>query len=321
MTDDMINDLVSGAASAQDADFGSLAIYAALKAATEDRIHMQDNLIDDRPDGPGAPPDRPYIAPPGREPQRFPRRLLVAAAALAFVATGVAGVVFSTNDTPRENDKTTSTTVPEGTIEERIVAAYRAAYAERIEHRTLTYTDKGVSHESWRDDGTGLQRFRSTGGGEGSLKGKPRSDEGPLRTDDGRDPSGIRRIDHCFTEYADDPTAASSIKSGTAVDEMQTALEEGRLVVEGERELDGRDTIRLRYDGAEPREGYLWLDATTLLPFRAEGQEDSDGAFVQTVEFLPRSAENLELLVPPVPAGYTKVDQIHDPDAGDAAGC
>lgn len=321
MTDDMINDLVSGTAKAHDADFGSLAIYAALKAATEDRIHMPDDLIDTRPDGSGAPPARPYIAPPDRGTPRPQRRLLLAVAAIALVAAGIAGAVFATDDdTPRETDKATSTTVPEATIEERIVAAYRAAYADNVEHRTFTYADKGVTYETWTDDRTGLRRFRTEGGGEGSLKGKPSSDEGPLRTDD-TSTSGVRRIDHCFREYTDDPTASSGVPSGTEVDEMQRALDEGRLVVEGERELDGRATIRLRYDGAEPREGYVWLDATTLLPFRAEGQEDSDGAFVETTELLPRSAENLETLVPPVPAGYTKVDQLRDPDAGAVAGC
>ena len=321
MTDDVINDLVAGAASAQDADFGSLAIYAALKAATEDRIHMPDDLIDTRPDGPGAPPHRPYIAPQDQEAPRFPRRLLMAVAAAAFVATGVAGVVFATSDdTPREIEKTTTTTVPQGTLEDRIIAANRDAHADSIVHRTVTYTDKGVTYETWSDDSTGLRRFRATGGEDGSLQGKPMSDEGPLRTD-GTNPSGARRVDHCFAEYADEPTATSGVPSGSAVDEMQQALDEGRLVVEGARELEGRDTIRLRYDGAEPREGTVWLDATTLLPYRSEGQEDSDGAFVETTEFLPRSAENLEVLVPPVPAAYEKVDQLRAPEATAGAGC
>jgi hypothetical protein len=325
MTDDMINDLVSGAAKAQDADFGSLAIYAALKAATEDRINMPDNLVDTRPDGSGAPPDRPYIAPEHRESPRLPRRLLVAAAVVAFVATGAAGVVLSRDDdTPRELDETTTTSEPQGPLEDRIVAANRDAYANRIVHRTLTYTEPMVAtepastHESWTDDRTGAFRFRSAALEEG--RDGPALDTGPV-TFDGGDPVGTRTVDHCVSAYADDLSKQGDLPPNSSADDLEARLAEGRLVVEATEEFRGRDAIRLRIAPPDPRDGFIWLDAATLLPFWSEGQADSDGAFTEAFEFLPRSAESLDLLVPPVPAGYAEVENLPDRGVKLAADC
>jgi len=321
MTDDTINDLVSATARAHDADFGSLAIYAALKAATEDRIHVPDNLIDDRPDAAGPPPDRPYIAGRHREPPRVPRRLLAAAAVVAFVATGAAGVLLSRDDDrPRELEKTTTTTtVPEGPLEDRIIAANRDAYADSIVHQTLTYTDPGSpgepdsTHESWLDDRASVSRWRSVAleEGEDPRQQGPALDTGPV-TFDGSDSAGTRTVDHCVSEYSDDVAEpGTKAPPDTSADYFEERLVEGRLVVDATVEFKGRDAIRLRIEPPDPRSGYVWLDATTLLPFWSEGSADSDGDFTEAFEFLPRS-ENLDLLVPPVPAGYTKVDKVPD---------
>jgi hypothetical protein len=321
MTDDTIDDLVSGAAKAHDADFGSLAIYAALKAATEDRIHMTDNLIDDRPDVSEAPPDRPYIDRRRRHvPPPIQRRFLAAVAAVAFIATCAAGVALSRDDDePREPDKANTTTVPEGVLEERIIAANREAYANSIVHRTLTYENSvspeepDSTHDSWTDDRTGASRWRSSGMEEG-FEPRPELvalDLGPV-TYDGVDPVGIRTVDSCSSEYSDDLSAPSHGAPNALADFMVESLEDGGLVVDGTEVFRGRDAIRLRIAQPDPRSGFIWLDATTLLPFWSEGSADSDGDFTEAFVFLPRSEENIDLLVPPVPAGFTKVAKVPD---------
>jgi hypothetical protein len=319
MTDDKINDLVSAAAKAHDADFGSLAIYAALKAATEDRIHTSDDLIDDGPDASGPPPERAYIGPRRRDIPRLPRRFLAAVAAIAFIATCAAGVALSQDDTPRELDEATTTTVSPETLKEQIIAASRVAYSDSIVHRRLTYTDPLAPmqpdsvHDSWNDDSTRANRYRSATleEGEDPRQEGPALDHG-LVTFDGIDAVGTRTVDHCFSEFADGPSEPSDLPRETSTDYLEEDLEAGRLVVDGREVFKGRDAIRLRIAPPDPRDGFVWLDATTLLPFWSEGRADSDGAFTEAFEFLPRSDKNFDLLVPPVPAGYTKVDTIPD---------
>jgi hypothetical protein len=159
-----------------------------------------------------------------------------------------------------------------------------------------------------------------TGGG---LEGEPSMEHGPL-TYDGTEPTGERRINYCFSEYVDDPGAMATIEPDARADELQRDLETGRAVVRGREERDGREAIRLNYP-EDPSSfsfsGSIWLDGTTLLPFLREGTDAIDGELTESYEFLDRSAKNLDLLVPPVPDGFTKVETLHDEDAGVAAGC
>jgi hypothetical protein len=60
-----------------------------------------------------------------------------------------------------------------------------------------------------------------------------------------------------------------------------------------------------------------YIDPATNLPVREGGQ---DGA-TTSVEFLPRSAESLALLVPPIPEGYTQVDTPALDDERHSLGC
>jgi hypothetical protein len=78
----------------------------------------------------------------------------------------------------------------------------------------------------------------------------------------------------------------------------------------------------------------VYVDPATDLPVRIEDQNvsasiDTDGVLTTRPEgpstntyldYLPRTPGNLELLVPPVPAGYAQVDQLAL-DEVRAAGC
>jgi hypothetical protein len=74
-------------------------------------------------------------------------------------------------------------------------------------------------------------------------------------------------------------------------------LETGDIVVDGTEQRDGQELIRLRNHDSS----YVYLvDPETYLPV----QETASGV-VTTYERLPRTPENLALLSPPVPDGFT----------------
>jgi hypothetical protein len=228
-------------------------------------------------------------------------------------------VVLSQDDTPRKLDKATTTTVSAERLEERIVAAYRRALSRNVMH-TVTVWHGGPTTDLWHDASSGASRFRSTGDGDGSLRGKAARDYGPV-TFDGTDPVGTRTVDHCFSDYVDNVIDPFAIPWGATANDLEDDLTSGRLVVDGLAVLDGRDTIRLSVTAGEFDDGHIWLDDTTLLPLRAEGSFDMEGDYTETYEFLPRSDANLADLVPPVPSGYAKVDQVHLPEETIDADC
>jgi hypothetical protein len=167
----------------------------------------------------------------------------------------------------------------------------------------------------WRDDQTGTWRDLTTGG-NGSLHGKPSLDSGPSGFD-GNTPTGRRSIDHCFSEYSENGLYGPRNNVTEPVG-IKRDFDSGALAVDGNEIVDGREAIRLRYaDG----DGTIWLDAATLLPFRGAGTFDDGGRYTTTVEFLPRTDANRRLLVPPIPAGFTEVDQLRGDGASRDAGC
>jgi hypothetical protein len=254
---------------------------------------------------PGAPPttgQAPHWVTPDGEPTGPP--------------TGDCPLQFPGPDGERTPPDESEAPPADAPLPERIVFAFRVAYLGSIE-RTFTVDSRygGTTDEMWRDDRSGTWRTRTTGG-TGSLAGKPSRDDGPYGFD-GDTPTGRRTVDHCFSEYMESnlygPRNNVTVPVGTARD-----FDSGVLVVEGNETVDGREAIRLRYTD---RDGSIWLDATTLLPFRTSGTFEDGGSYTTTVEFLPRTAENRRLLEPEIPAGYTLVDQPRGDGASQDAGC
>jgi hypothetical protein len=93
-----------------------------------------------------------------------------------------------------------------------------------------------------------------------------------------------------------------------------TALEEARADLEAQVQAD------IDAEAADPalhEGGIIYVDPATNLPVHLGQAGSGEG---KDIEYLPRTAENLALLVPPVPDGYTAVDQLAL-DEVRAAGC
>jgi hypothetical protein len=67
---------------------------------------------------------------------------------------------------------------------------------------------------------------------------------------------------------------------------------------------------------ADPSLGVTWLDPETYRPVLRHGYPGSDAEYTQTFEYLERTEENLALLDPEIPEGYTQIDPADA--AGDA---
>ena len=125
---------------------------------------------------------------------------------------------------------------------------------------------------------------------------------------------------------------------------LRDQLDAGRLEVAGPAVVDGHELLVLRPAVELPaptgtpdddlaaaadalgHQQEVYVDPVTLLPVRLVESSvgvgiDTETGVIDTVpggsattttdiEILARTAENLTLLVPPVPAGYTRVDQL-----------
>lgn len=310
--DRQTDELVAIATNTRDADFGSLAMHAALKAAMEDLIMSTETdrgtghvTTHPRPD----PPERSYLT--GPEPARGRPRWLLAAAAIAAAVLTVSGVLALQARGPLETTTATDPAPPTTSITEdpelldRIVTAYEQGYGNNLVRQTTTYGD-GRVQAATIDDAGGHTAGSMTGADGSGWDGRTVWEWGAAGLDeDGY--TGWVEVDHCDAEYTD---ASREVMPERMIgNDLRDAVESGRLVIEGTEVKDGRDAIRI-VDGTEASsDETLWLDAETLLPFRLEGAsgEGHAGGYLITVEFLPRSDDNLAELVVAVPEGYTYV--------------
>jgi len=169
----------------------------------------------------------------------------------------------------------------------------------------------------------------------------------------------IRQVDHCFGEYEEYDQAAMPGQSEAEF--IGEQLAEGSLVEDGTEVVDGRELIRLvevpmelgprRGEGARRPPGtqttttvavpdpddldpstfeyieHIYLvDAETYRParvigFPGEAPDYSDALYIQTIEYLPRTPENMASLSPPVPDGFELVPNLRGDGArADACG-
>jgi hypothetical protein len=98
--------------------------------------------------------------------------------------------------------------------------------------------------------------------------------------------------------------------------ELQDRIATGELVADGTEVIDGQELIRLRDAAAADlppdfaAEQFVYVDPDTYLPVELRSDMGSPDENIITYEYLPRTAANLELLVSPVPAGYTEVTKL-----------
>jgi hypothetical protein len=158
----------------------------------------------------------------------------------------------------------------------------------------------------------------------------------------------LRQVDYCFSEYTEyDQTA---IPGHIEADRIGEWLDEGMLVEDGTETIDGRELIRLvevpadllPHERGAPMPGettvpteppttvdpasldpdtfeyteHIYLvDAETFRPVRiigypGEAPDYSDASYVATIEYLPRTPENMALLSAPAPDGFELVAQL-----------
>jgi hypothetical protein len=116
----------------------------------------------------------------------------------------------------------------------------------------------------------------------------------------------------CDTSYAEveEPFLPSLLGELNLRDEVAAGI----WVADGTEVVDGRELIRLRLDpdadipSSSGQTAYV--DPDTYLPVEVRGDVGGPDESILRYEYLPRTAANLALLSPPVPAGYTKVDAL-----------
>jgi hypothetical protein len=126
--------------------------------------------------------------------------------------------------------------------------------------------------------------------------------------------SVVRYVQACDETYMDkeEPYQSTSFPEL----EVQEEIAAGHLAVDGTEVIDGQELIRLRdVATAELPEDFavdqfVYVDPDTYLPVQLRSDVGGPDENVATFEYLPRTAANLELLVPPVPAGYTEVSDL-----------
>jgi hypothetical protein len=205
-------------------------------------------------------------------------------------------------------------------LADRVEFAWRVGYLSNVEHTVTTDSRDGSTFdEEWWDDSAGVSRTLNFAQ-SGTLRGGPSGDNGAAGFD-GTTPKGSRTVDYCYSEYTDSTTGPAIIPQ-TMAQGIRDQFDRGVLVEEGHEVVNGRDTIRLsRTNHPSLPPAFLWLDATTLLPVRTSGVRDVGLVYSTTHEFLPRTDETRELIVPPVPEGFTKVERLRGPEASFVAGC
>ena len=289
----------------------------------------------------GAPRLTPAI---DRVHRRRGRRLIVTGVgSVAAAATLV--VALSLRDDPGTGDAPPA----EVDLAARIIAATDEATATMIVHTRLTM---GGEYEAWMDETSGSVRVLTL-----DLSGQPRWDSHPtaVPTDGPSAGEAARSLDYCFRQYAPVEAAIDHEAGTLATEWVQQGLAEGHLVEDGTEVVDGRELIRLvetspfvgTPDGLEGSgsdeapvgfevvEGEatelvpdevttqtgartVWVDPDTYRPARAV---DSATGSTQTYEYLERTPENLALMSPAVPAGFTEVAELPDAVERETAGC
>ena len=281
-----------------------------------------------------------------------------AAVAAAVVASGgdtpetvtSPAATASPTDQPGDTVPPVPTTVPGGGDAEGTPPAPGSPEAELLEgvEAALATAEDMIAHthqdnatygddDMWVDEATGHRRSLQV-----DDAGAPSFDSGltvapdpqapapaaigpdDLPTDPDLPSTTTRTVDYCFREYTEAPEAQLPPRKEAEL--LRDGLADGSLVVDGTEVVGGRELVRLAdrdsLDLAPDLRIVQLVDPETFLPAGAIGYGglEADG-YVQTIDYLPRTPENMALLVAPVEPGFALVDSLRgDADRADA-GC
>jgi hypothetical protein len=243
-------------------------------------------------------------------------RLLVAAAVIA-VGGAVAGVALvsgrgepTTVIGPAGRSTTTADVTTTGTPRPNGVVLTERRNAE------------GGVHRSWIDEETGLRRELSL-----DAAGRPVWDSGWLSISEDGDEIVVvtRDVDHCFREYQEGElrvpveTFREATPDSWRVESVpETMIDDGELVADGTEIVDGREL--LRYQDVE-NDATIWLDPETHDFVKRRFSAGTDAEQSEAYEYMARTSDNLAVLRPVVPPGFTTPWTDHSDEERAAAGC
>jgi hypothetical protein len=252
---------------------------------------------------------------------RSRRPIIVSAVGAAAATALVVGVVTAQLVGTGADDPTT--VGPDTGLQVRIISATDQAIADSVVH-VETQMRGDLVHEQWIDETTDARR--------GVVLSEP---GGPLLLDvgatapptDGSSPvPGLRFVDYCRQQYAEDPEATSGLPGEMADEqtpqEVRDDLAAGELVEDGTEIVNGRELIRLvgepeYVDDPPPSvagERVVLVDPATSRPvmerMTTSGINPSPITATWIFDYLPRTPANLALIVTPAPEGFTRVETI-----------
>jgi hypothetical protein len=144
--------------------------------------------------------------------------------------------------------------------------------------------------------------------------------EGDQLVSDGQPAVVMRTLSPCDETYADQEMGFLPVDISQL--QVRDLLEDGWLVADGTEVVEGRELIALRFEFPDDLSDadvqppvirmsgpMLYVDPDTYLPVESRFDGEGPGESAVRFEYLPRTEENLRLLSPPVPEGYSEVDE------------
>jgi hypothetical protein len=230
-------------------------------------------------------------------PQRPGRRLVLAGAVAVAAAVALVAGMIVTGVGPGGNAKPA--------LAATIAEATRAALADSIVHETMDWspTQSGPLDDLWYDETSSAIRIVSY------------SDNGDLLLESGT-PAGVDpasatsvvTVNYCLREYTEKarPTGSGTNRAELVVE----LLDDGSMTVDGTEVIDGQELIRMHERSAPEFSWYVDPDTYRPVLIVSEVGEGNDRPSTTTIDYIPRTPENLALLTTAIPPDFIQVDDL-----------
>jgi hypothetical protein len=238
------------------------------------RVHEQERIEP-------SPADGDLGFPAARRPVRTGLALIAAATIV------IAGIMVT-----RSDDK------PADALQARIIAATETALADSIVYSVTDFADQGGKDEHWFDETTGMSRLLSY------VENGELAREFTLAPAQGDRPPTYTTVDHCSRKYTVEEEPLSVAGGQNLAAWIIDSLRNGSMQVDGTEVVDGRELIRMH----EVSYQTFLVDPDTYRPVRAIGEGTDNN--VTTIDYLPRTPQNLAQLRTVIPDDFVQVDQL-----------